>query len=168
MVLRNVRRVPLVKSWRPRKWPLYLEGALNLTLASCQCLERRFDIGLLRLECEKQCFSVQMRKVENHVLWTFSIIQFAKPKKKNFARHLLRVLILVIFRDWYTVNTRFMNCTTFVIHCTGCSCSNWKSSKVNWTEMVNIWPYVGKAKICLRGDSFFKFFKFVYNFQLFV
>ena len=83
VVLRNVRRVPLVKSWRPRKWPLYLEGALNLTLASCQCLERRFDIGLLRLEWEKQCFSVQMRKVENHVLWTFSIIQFAKPKKKT-------------------------------------------------------------------------------------
>ena len=83
VALRNVRRVPLVKSWRPRKWPLYLEGALNLTLASCQCLERRFDIGLLRLECEKQCFCVQMRKVENHVLWTFSIIQFAKPKKKT-------------------------------------------------------------------------------------
>ena len=86
VVLRNVRRVPLVKSWRPRKWPLYLEGALNLTLASCQCLERRFDIGLLRLEWEKQCFSVQMRKVENHVLWTFSIIQFAKPKKKKLCK----------------------------------------------------------------------------------
>ena len=40
-------------------------------------------------------------------------------------------------------------------------CSNWTLSKVNGcgTKTVHIWPYVDKAKMCLRGSSFFQFFK---------
>ena len=48
--------------------------------------------------------SVQMRKVENHVLRTFSIIQFAKRKKT-----LQEIEILYFDID------KKMNCSTFVI-----------------------------------------------------
>ena len=48
--------------------------------------------------------------------------------------------------------------------------SDWKFSKVNGfrNETVCFWYYVGKAKMRLRGCRFFQFWKFVYNFQLFV
>ena len=36
-------------------------------------------------------------------------------------------------------------------------CSNWKLSKVNGCRVeTHIWPYVGKAKMCLRGGRFFE------------
>ena len=82
----------------------------------------------------------------------------------TFARKMTKIKSQKIIKQGlFRWNDRTKCCCKFQL--TGCSV--WKMDISNGcsTETVHIWPHVGKAKMCLRGGSFFRFSKICLHFS---